>query len=349
MSLLQTSKLLASLSPLGRSWAARVNVQDDMVTGKQPFVVRTFRPEGIARRAILIAPGVQPFETDDERMNGFARQLAAAGFLVCVPFLPTHLKMRMERSAIAEFIEAYDYLCSLPDYAKLESTVVPLVFSVSIGSFIATGLASRRPASELFVFGGFLRWTDLIRHALDGKADPLLGPVVFTNLVEFIEPGHASELRAAWLQFVRSTWRSPQKFELEFRRSQAAVAASCLPAELVPLFEIGCGVRPGALELGMKALEKGQTELADIDASRAVSRLEIPTHIIHGRTDAVIPVDQAHALYATLPVQARAGLYISRFYGHSKSAETKSLLRQPTELGRDVSTHLRMMHALANA
>lgn len=344
MAAITTLRLAYGLSPIART-PTKVRVREQTVAGDPAFVARVYRGPKTPRAAILIAPGVQPFGTDDHRMEGLAQQLAAAGFLVMVPFLPEHLRMCMRARSVQDFVRAYDHLVSLPDFPA--KTLVR-VLSVSVGSFVAIGLTKERPLNRLFIFGGFLRWVSLIEHALSKRGDPILAPVVFTNLAEYLCPDNAQQMRDAWLSFVTQTWRSPKKMETGFRRRVAESIAPELPSALQELFFVGCGLCEDRQQLGTRGLELGHEQLTSLDATKQVSIMSVPTYIAHGRNDEVIPVSEAQEMYALLPKSAQRDLFVSGLYGHSQTASLGASLRHPIRLAHDLATHIRFMKALSS-
>jgi pimeloyl-ACP methyl ester carboxylesterase len=279
---------------------------------------------------------MQAFGMADDRLDRLARALAASGSLVLVPFIPDQMRLRVSLAAVDDLERAFDLLLSLSRALQTR------LFSLSVGSFAALALASRRPEiDEVFVYAGMLSWLGCIEHALSGDegVDPRLAPAVFINL--FDQPS----LGLAWLEFARATWRSPHKCDPDHARSVTDRLSKLVPPDFRALFRIGCGVEPGGARLARAAVEHQKHRLERLDARQFLSSVRATTHVIHGPSDSVIPHREGLALHRALPARAKGQLFCARFYGHSATALPP--LWPPGPLASDFRTHLGLLRTLA--
>ncbi|MFT6397231.1 MAG: pimeloyl-ACP methyl ester carboxylesterase [Bradymonadia bacterium] len=275
---------------------------------------------------VFIMPGVHFDGPDDVRLDRFARVMAGTGRAVVVPFLPDYLRLRPTEAVFSdadEFVQAALASEHRPDRRPA------LLFSISFGSLPAFYIASREHAeqfSALVTFGGYGVWAPAVRFALCGDVrsgvehpDPLNRPVVALNLCDQVEEmaPHVAQLRPAWREFCRQTWGRP---EMKLRENFVPVAkglADRLPDEVQDYFLMGCGARDGGVERLMEALAVGDWE--HLDPVQFISEIRIPLHVIHGRSDDVIPHTQVESILEACPPEHPVRAYKTGLYSHTGS------------------------------
>ena len=324
--------------------------------GDRPFEAWLYLPaRGRARGAYLIAPGLHYAGPADPRMDRFCAILAAAGIAVLAPFLPDYTALRIDPRAERDLERALDALLAHPERPP---AIRPGVFSISFGSLLALRLAAGPRGDELgrlLLFGPYADWAETIHFCLTGEIDgrihgardPLNQAVVFMNLVADLPgaPAEPAPLLAAWRRYVESTWGRPE-MKVDGRHCEVArrIAAD-LPAALRPLYLVGCGAEPGALELVRPALARAGERTTFLDPMPLLPRVRTPVTLVHGIDDDVIPYVQSHRLAAALPPAARARVHLTGLYGHTSRAGRPGLRAVPA-LGRELVTMARILDAM---
>ncbi|CAN5355718.1 alpha/beta hydrolase [soil metagenome] len=305
------------------------------------------RPRGI----YVVAQGMHYLGPDDPRLDRFCRVLARAGFRVYAPMLRDFLALRMAETAADDLALAVTLAAA---DARLLDLAKPTLMSISFGSRPAITVASGAHADEiasLILFGGFVDFDATIRFAITGRAtheartlsvarDPLNAPVVFLNLLPFLETEARRDVVAeAWREMVVRTWG---KMELKVDGARDAIARD-IAERLTPierdLFLRGCTLcSPAAAErLLDEGLVRAKSAFSWTDPHADLARVRAPITIVHGRDDDVIPVFEAEKLACAVP---SARLLVTGMYGHTGSAfpSSRALAAELTTLARVVRT-----------
>jgi len=313
--------------------------------GSQPFEAMLYRPPGRPRGAYLIAPGLNPGGPSDPRFDRFCAVLAEAGFVTLAPFLPDYTHQRVLPRAVEDFARTFDAFVAQPE---VPAGTRPALFTLSLGSLLGLRLASdpryAERVSGVLVFGGYADWEDTIRFTLTGEADgrvfgkrdPLNTPAVFTNLIEAMPgaPADVEPLRERWRDFCLETWGHPELKEGGRYLAIAERLADELPEHLRDWFLVGCGARPGAIDLSETALEAMRGDLARYDPRVGLEGIRCPVHVVHGVDDDVIPYTESEKLAAILGPLTETRLYMTGLYGHTahEGADVLGILREARTL-----------------
>ena len=319
-----------------------------------PFPLRRYAPT--RRRPVgtyLVAPGLHYAGPDDPRLDRFCRILATAGFAVACPFLPDYVALRVAPSAVEDFERCFD---AEREVARAPGRIA--LFSISFGSLVALRLAAARgnEVDSLICFGGYADWDETVRFCLTGEVDgrvlgphdPLNQPVVLANLIEDVVaihggPADPEALLAGWRTYVEATWgreemKAPGRYTEVANRMMAGLPENCHE-----LFLVGVGVRPGALELCTRALERAGDRYAFLDPRPHLATVTCPVHVVHGVDDDVIPYGHAELLRRALPERVRPRVHLTGLYGHSRVAQTRS----PLAALREIATMIAIVRAMA--
>jgi pimeloyl-ACP methyl ester carboxylesterase len=314
---------------------------------------RQARPHGV----YVVLHGLHYAGPDDPRMDRFCRILAAAGHWVVAPLLPRSLALLAHDDTTIHAERALAYARTL---AAENALPPPALFTISFGSLPGIRVAAGHPRtalSSLVLFGGYGRFLPTLRFALTGEdehgrimtdRDPLNGPAVFINLLPYLEGTFRRDvLTEAFLEVAKRTWGRPPMREPETRRVvvEAVARAFVLRDEDErPLFLAACGFGDATSfhEAGLKRASGQASEFAE--PANSLKSLKVPTFILHGRGDDVIPVGEATALRAMLPIGHPTAVLLSGMHGH-----TGSHLPRPAELWAELRTALRVAVVLASA
>lgn len=304
--------------------------------------------------SLLLLPGLHYLGPSDPRLDRFARVLAASGVLVYAPFLPDYIDLTLRPSVLRDAERALDALLAWPDRPRKK----PGLMSISFGSLPALHLASSevhsQKLSSLVLFGGYADLGDTMRFCLEGSPgsphDPLNRPVVFMNLIEHLPdpPADPAPLLHAWNEYIQRTWGRP---ELKHNGLGDAIGREICSTirddRSRQLFEITTGLAPGAIALLEHALERGSEKLRWLDPTERVRAVKLPTFVLHGADDDVIPHTHARMFERALPKTMLAGVHVTGLYGHTGS--NAAPWAKPAELLREVKTLVGALRALSRA
>ncbi len=312
-----------------------------------------YRPRAEPIATFLIAPGLHFDGPDDPRLDRFCRVLAAAGFRVAAPFIPSYVDLVVEPSAPNDLEVVARALLE-----RLGPSQHLTLFSISFGSWPAFEVAARLgdAVEGVITFGGYAQFESAIRFCVDGimrrpegdlqlARDPLNQPVLFLNMLPWLEGvgDDTMELQHAWREMVYRTWGRMELKQPGRLEPFARQLAPSVPAEQRELFLIGTGVAPGAQALLGGALDRAGSSMAFADPAPAFSRLGCPVVVCHGRDDDVIPWGEAEKLHRALSPYVPTRLLLTGLYGHTGAGRPSV-----SELGAEGRTMLDIASTLAN-
>lgn len=305
--------------------------RQELVLGDGHLRVLSYRkPTGTPTGIYLVVHGMHFEGPEEPRTDRLCRVLADAGFLVVSPFLADYMKLKFSDKAIEDLAQAWCYVSDLAFSANLPK---PAIFSISLGSILSLKLATRQKYRDtvgaLVIFGGCLDLYKVMNFALTGIVesagsrmtqkfccDPLNVPVVFINILPYLKVADdCGPLAEAWLEVVRRTWGDVDLNSPEERKKIVQDIASTLPAEQRDLFWIGCGLRPGGVEIFNRFLREDHPSV-----SIPVENVRAPVFVIHGYADNVVPWPEAEKICLSLSPGHPHRLFLTRLYGHSREA-----------------------------
>jgi pimeloyl-ACP methyl ester carboxylesterase len=346
---LDTARSVATLARWFGPWASdtsRPRVRRKPIAIDGGLSAYLYLPNGKPRGAYLIGPGVHYHGPTDPRMDRVCRILAASGAVVVSPFLPSYMRLFVDRRAIADFGRVFDAAVARPE---IPAGIRPRVFSISFGSLVAIHLAAERGemVGGLVLFGGYGNWDRTMEYCLTGQidgvqhaaADRLNQAVIFLNMVHKMDdhPADLEPLYRAWHKFCRLTWgREDTKRDEGFFPAAHSVARELSP-ELRHWFLVGCGVEPGNRELCRAAIAKAGAEGDYLHADNYLDRVLCPITFVHGIDDDVIPYVESERMYEQVRHRLPSRLFLTGLYGHSSGGGSAggpgALLREIMGLG----------------
>lgn len=290
--------------------------------GDRPFEAWVYGPrDRPIRGALLVCPGLHYAGPADPRLDRFLRVLAGSGLLVLSPFLPDFTALEVKASLTDDLERAFLALWGHPARPR---AVTPGLFSISFGSLPSLRLAARaspdRPVGGLLVFGGYADFSRTLAHCLghgkSGPRDPLNQPVVFLNLLPWLEVPEPERLAAALRRYVESTWGRPELKAKERHAPIAEAVGAGLTGRTAVIYRIATGLEDGAFALAEQALLARGEDL-HLDPRPALAQIRCPVHLVHGRDDDVIPHTELDALAAAFPPGAQVSTYKTGLYAHT--------------------------------
>jgi hypothetical protein len=336
------AKLAAWLGPWAGQRVPSGVTRDSVDIGVRAYVYRPRRARGV----YLIAQGLHYAGADDPRLDRFCRVLANAGFVVVAPFLRDYCSMVLAPRATEDLALGFAHARAIANDEHLDG---PAVFSISFGSRPAIELCARERASALVVFGGYCDFDATVRFAVNGNADaphdPLNAPVVFLNLLPFLDLElDRTAVADALRRVVTTTWGRPELKVGVARAPYVEAAVAGLGVRERDLVLVACGLLPGAVQLLDHALERARERSAWLDPRPHLARVLPPVIVVHGRDDDVIPFGEAAKIASALPAHHPCEVVLTGLYGH-----TGSSLPRPREIAREVQALVRVVTLLSRA
>jgi pimeloyl-ACP methyl ester carboxylesterase len=253
---------------------------------------------------VVLVPGVAPRGRDDPRLANFARQMAAARFLVLVPEIENLRRLQVDP---ADAVAIADAVVEAERRSGSGAPVGLVGISYAVGPTVLAALDERLEGRVSFILsiGGYYSSPAVITffttgayRKADGEEWAWMEPnpkgkwvFVLSNIDEVESPGDRELLRAM----------------AEAKLSNVNARIDGLAARLGPegqsILALLENRDPNRVPELLEALPTGlQDRMNALDlARRDLSGLELPVLLLHGRNDAIIPYTESLALKDALP------------------------------------------------
>jgi len=277
-------------------------------------------PEGGARAALVLVPGVTPAGRDDPRLVDFAGVLVRRGFAIFVPEIPEMRKSRVSPEDAQAIVRALDGLAGCyPDEENPRLGLAAISYAVGPAVIAAMDDAVREEVAVLLGVGGYHDIVAVIRYFTTGyHRDAPDEP--------WRQGRPAREAKWIFLEANADRLASARDASLlariaERRLDDPDAAIDDLEARLGRdgrrVMALVTNRDPDRVEDLVAALPASLREvIAGLDlARRDLSRLEARLILVHGRDDPVIPASQSRALARAVP-EERVRLHIVESLGH---------------------------------
>jgi pimeloyl-ACP methyl ester carboxylesterase len=295
--------------------------------------------------------GISRMGRHHPQLARFAEAMASSGAIVLVPEILEWRRLEMTARAVAPTLRAcVDFLARRPDVDSDRFGLIGFSFGAPQVAIAAAreNLAGR--LSGIALFGGYC---DLERtmtcmltgaHEWDGvsyelRPDPFGGWVAGSNYLTRV-PGFedAGDVAAALHRLADAA--SGQRISAWDPRHDALIGGlrEGLPSKRRALFDVFAHASHAAMpELEerrrMARLLAAACRAAEplLDPAADLARVPIPTRLIHGRGDRLIPFTEGLRLHEGLPEGSRRGLTVSRMFHHSADSAPAGLLDRALE------------------
>jgi pimeloyl-ACP methyl ester carboxylesterase len=281
----------------------------------------------------------------------FSEALASSGAMVVVPEVPEWRRLEMAPRVVAPTIRGcIEFLRRRPDVASERFGLI----GFSFGAPQVAIAAAREDLSEhlagVALFGGYYSLERTMTCGLTGhhewegveyqlRPDPFGGYVVGSNYLTSVSGYEDASDVAAALRCLAdassgqriSAW-DPHHDELIEQLSAS------LPACRRPLFGLFAH-RSDRTPPEPEERRRMAGLLADacrrveplLDPTADLARVQVPTRLIHGRGDRLIPFTEGFRLEQGLPQRARRGLTVTGLFNHSADSVPAGLLDRAHE------------------
>ena len=283
----------------------------------------------------------------------FSRALAASGATVLVPEIPEWRRLELAPSAVAPTLRGcIDHLRARPEVARSPFGLIGFSFGAPQVAIAAARGDLQDDVAGIVLFGGYCSLERTMtcqltgEHEWDGldyrlSPDPFGGWVVASNHLTHVSGCEDAEDVASALRRLAlaasgkriSAWDPRHDEQIrELRR-----ALPCRRRRLFDLFATPSNEtlsEPGeGRRVAIALAQACRREDPLLDPSTALTQVALPTRLVHGRGDRLIPFTETLRLQRSLPAGSCTGLTVTSMFNHtSDSAPTRSVARMHERL-----------------
>lgn len=294
----------------------------------------------------------------------FARALAASGAAVLVPEIPEWRRLELAPAAVAPTVRGgIRYLKKHADVVRTPVGLIGFSFGAPQVAIAAGRGDLGQDVGGIVLFGGYCSLEKTMTCQLTGEhewkgldyrlsPDPFGGWVVASNHLTQV-PGleDAREVAAALRRLANAA--SGQRISAWDPHHDRLIRnlRQMLPEKHRRLYDLFAMPSTGAL---VEPEERRQiaAQLADtcrnvdplLDPAPALAELELPTSLIHGRSDRLIPFTEGLRLHEMIPSEVRRGLTVTAMFHHSADSTPAGL----TVRARESFKMLRAIRGMIN-
>jgi pimeloyl-ACP methyl ester carboxylesterase len=325
-----------------RSWKQGADVQVreisvERVDGEVPATLVLPREYSGRLPAWIAIGGVSLRGRSHPQLVRFAGALASSGAAVIVPEIPEWRRLDVSPRVVAPTIQAcIDCLKTLPE-------VIPGGFGVIGFSFGAPSVAAAASRPDLVediagmvLFGGYCSLERTMKCQLTGQhewsgvghtlsPDPYGRWVVASNHLRDI-PGHEDAADVAQALHRLASAASGERISAwePYHDPMIADLREALPACRRRLFDCFAtasdAARPEAeecSEMASKLSEACRRVEPLLDPGANMQKIRVPTQVIHGRGDRLIPFTEGLRFMEALPDDCQRGVTVTKMFAHS--------------------------------
>jgi len=281
----------------------------------------------------------------------FAGALASSGAAVLIPEIPEWRRLEMAPAAVAPTIRgSIDHLRGRPEVAPGPLGLIGFSFGAPQVAISASRDDLGEDIGGIVLFGGYCSLEKTMTCQLTGEhewngldyqlsPDPFGGWVVGSNHLTGV-PGHedAGDVAVALNRLANAA--SGQRISAWDPRHDILIRElrQTLPRQHRGLFDLFATPSTEALpepeerrHLAISLAETCRRVEPLLDPANALAGVSLPTRLIHGRGDRLIPFTEGLRLHESLPSQARRGLTVTAMFHHSKDTAPARLTTRALE------------------
>ena len=338
------------------SWkvGSDVSIRETEVQRGRAKVPATLMVPGRDRTALpgwIAVGGISCMGRHHPQLVRFARALSSSGAAVLVPEIPEWRRLELAPAAVAPTIRgSIDYLRSCREVAEAPIGLIGFSFGAPQVAIAASRPNLSKHIGGIVLFGGYCSLERTMTCQLTGEheweghdyrlsPDPFGGWVVAGNHLTCV-PGleDARDVASALLRLAKAA--SGLRISAWDRRHDARIRheREALGSKDQRLFDLFATPSTEALQ---EPEERRQVAGSLADASRrveplldpadALARVGLPTRLIHGRGDRLIPFTEGMRLHDSLPRGVQRSLTITAMFDHSADSSPAGLLPRARE------------------
>jgi pimeloyl-ACP methyl ester carboxylesterase len=325
-----------------RSWKTGAEVfVDELVIERSGAIVPAtlLRPAsgGESLAGWIALGGISRMGRHHPQLVRFARALASSGAAVLVPEVPEWRSLELSPKVVGPTIQGcIELLRRRGDVAPGKLGLIGFSFGAPQVAIAAAREELSEHVAGIVLFGGYCclerTMTCLLtgNHEWEGDAytlrpDPFGGWVVASNHLTDI-PGleDAADVAAALHALAHEASERRISAWDPYHDAMIAQLRMSLPARRQPLFDLFATpsdrVHPEpqeGREMALRLAEACRRVEPLLDPATDLSRVDLPTQLIHGRGDRLIPFTEGHRLFGGLPEHARRSLTVTSLFNHT--------------------------------
>ncbi|MGE0159853.1 MAG: hypothetical protein AB7T31_10625 [Gemmatimonadales bacterium] len=352
-----------------RSWKSGADVVvDEVEIDRGDLVVpgSLVRPANPpARLAGWVAlGGISRMGRHHPQLVRFAGALASSGAAVLIPEIPEWRALRMSPRVVAPTIKGcVEVLKRRPDVGDGGLGLIGFSFGAPQVAIAAAGEEVSEHMAGVVLFGGYCCLERTMTCQLTGEhewegspyrlhPDPFGGWVVASNHLTDV-PGFedAGDVAVALRTLADSASSKRVAAWDPHHDTTIDELRAALPQRRRPLFDLFATPTHRApahaeqrLEMALALAEACRRVEPMLDPASALSRVGIPTQLIHGRGDRLIPFTEGFRLLEGLPEHARRGLTVTDLFHHTADHSPP----RPLEWARENVKMLRAIQRVIN-
>ena len=283
----------------------------------------------------------------------FSRALAASGSAVLVPEIPEWRRLELAPGAVAPTLRGcIDHLRCRPELARAPFGLIGFSFGAPQVAIAAGRGELRDDVAGIVLFGGYCSLERTMTCQLTGEhewegldyrlsPDPFGGWVVASNYLTHVAGCEdAGDVASALSQLAYAA--SGQRISAWDARHDELIRElrRTLPPRRRRLFDLFATPSNETLaepeegrRVAIALAEACRREDPLLDPTTALRRVRLPTRLIHGRGDRLIPFTETLRLQRSLPEDACKGLTVTALFNHTAdSAPTRAVDRMHERL-----------------
>ena len=347
-----------------RSWSSGANV-----VIHETEIVR----DGVRIEATLVLPakhrgdlpgwialgGVSRMGRFHPQLVRFAQALASSGAAVLLPEIPEWRDLTVPPGVAAPTIRAsIDVLRRRPEVGSGKLGLIGFSFGAPQAAIAATHEDLAAELAGVVLFGAYCCLDRTVVCQLTGEhdwagndyslnPDPYGGWIVGSNYLPLV-PGYEDAVDVAGALHRLAVAASDQRVSAwqPYHNGMIEELRASLPQVRRPLFDLfatpSTVVRPDPAarrDIAMRLAATCRRLEPLLEPKAAMAGVRVPTRLIHGRGDRLIPFTESLRLWEELPTVARGGLTVTGLFSHSAD-------RSPAGLAERVREGLIMLGAI---
>lgn len=351
-----------------RSWktgSVAVTVREIHIDrrGKRvPATLMSPRNQSSPRPGWIALGGISCMGRHHPQLVRFARALASSGAVVLLPEIAEWRRLDLAPAAVAPTIRgSIDYLKSRADRVGAPFGLIGFSFGAPQVAVAASHNDLAEDIGGIVLFGGYCSLERTMtcqltgEHEWDGSdyrlsPDPFGGWVVASNHLTRI-PGleDAGDVAASLHRL--ATAASGKRIPAWDPRHDTPIRQlrEVLPQKYRRLYDLFATPSTHALaepderrQIAVRLAETSRSVEPLLDPSPALAEVDLPTRLIHGRGDRLIPFTEALRLHESLPVGVCRGTTVTAMFHHSAESKPAGMV----QLVRENVKMLRAIHGM---
>jgi pimeloyl-ACP methyl ester carboxylesterase len=330
---LRAASLLERISdPQAIGWLANyevhpVDVHDTTFDFRgQSIPARTYLPRGVGfAPGIVVVPGMHELGIDEPRLMGFARSLAAGGFFVMTPLVPSLADYRVDAQSvdvIGSAVQSFAHAVNVPRVG-----VLAISFSGGLALLAATDPQYASSFAWVASVGGYYDLAHVLRFFAtgeavlpDGKVEHLTAHEYGPLIVIYDEPGDFFSPRDAPLAH-----EALKLLLAGHGKESEALTQRLTPAGQQIMQQIYHKQRASLAPAILSEIDKRSEKLAAASPAGHLRFIRVPVLLLHGADDTVIPPTELLWLKRDIPEQYLVAALISPAITHVEVGAKPSL------------------------